>query len=216
MTWTELTVGQYQQLYKVLKQTDKTNLDILTEIISICEGYHIDEIDSWAFKDLIEKEKDYKFLEKLDFDKTAKKYIDANGKRYKFVHEITEIPAARYIEAKHFLKGEFIDDIHYLMASCVKPMRKTWRGWVEDKYDAKLHSQYAADMLRAKFVDVHNCVVFFYLLYVELIKSLRPYLTKELAKVTTAENLDQIVTALQQITDGFIVPSRLQNLKGSV
>ena len=73
MTWTDLTVGQYQQLYKVLKQTDKTNWDILTEIISICEGYAIDEIDSWAFKDLIEKEKDYKFLEKFDFDKTAKK-----------------------------------------------------------------------------------------------------------------------------------------------
>ena len=216
MTWNDLTVGQYQQLYKVLKQTDKTNLDILTEIISICEGYPIDEIDSWAFKDLIEKEKGYKFLEKLDFDKTAKKYINANGKRYKFVHEITEIPAARYIEAKHFLKEDFIDNIHYIMASCVNPMKKTWRGWVEQKYDAKLHSQYAADMLHAKFVDVHNCVVFFYLLYVELIKSLRPYLTKELAKVTTPENLDQIATALQQITDGFIVPNRLQNLKGSV
>lgn len=215
MNWNDLTVRQYQQLYKVLKQTDKTNLDILTEIISICEGYPIDEIDSWPFKKLIEKEQDYKFLEKLDFDKTAKKYIEANGKRYKFVHEITEIPAARYIEAKHFLKGEFVDDIHYLMASCVKPMRKTWRGWVEQKYDAKFHSQYAADMLNAKFVDVHNCVVFFYLLYVELIKSLHPYLTKELEKVTTPENLNQIKTALQQITDGFTVPNRLRSLKES-
>ena len=58
MTWTDLTVGQYQQLYKVLKQTDKTNLDILTEIISICEGYPIDEIDSWPFKKLIEMDQD--------------------------------------------------------------------------------------------------------------------------------------------------------------
>jgi hypothetical protein len=42
MTWNDLTVGQYQRLYGILKQTDKTNLDILTEIISVCEGYAID------------------------------------------------------------------------------------------------------------------------------------------------------------------------------
>ncbi len=46
MTWNDLTVGQYQRLYGILKQTDKTNLDILTEIISVCEGYAIDEIES--------------------------------------------------------------------------------------------------------------------------------------------------------------------------
>ena len=208
MTWNDLTVGQYQQLYKVLKQTDKTNLDVLTEVISICEGYPIDEIDSWEFKKLMDKEKDYQFLEKLDFDKTAKKYINTNGKRYKFVHKITEIPAARYIESKHFLKGDFIDDIHYLMASCVKPMRKTWRGWVEDKYDAKLHSEYAADMQKAKFVEVHNCVVFFYLLFVELIKGLEPYLTKELMKVTTADKVAEVQTALRKTMDGFTALSR--------
>ena len=208
MTWNDLTVGQYQQLYKVLKQTDKTNLDVLTEVISICEGYPIDEIDSWEFKKLIDKEKEYLFLEKLDFDKTAKKYINTNGKRYKFVHKITEIPAARYIESKHFLKGDFIDDIHYLMASCVKPMRKTWRGWVEDKYDAKLHSEYAADMQKAKFVEVHNCVVFFYLLFVELIKGLEPYLTKELMKATTADKVAEVQIALRQTLDGFTALSR--------
>lgn len=208
MTWNDLTVGQYQQLYKVLKQTDKTNLDILTEVISICEGYPIDEIDSWEFKKLIDKEKEYLFLEKLDFDKTAKKYINTNGKRYKFVHKITEIPAARYIESKHFLKGDFIDDIHYLMASCVKPMRKTWRGWVEDKYDAKLHSEYAADMQNAKFVEVHNCVVFFYLLFVELIKGLEHYLTKELTKVTTADKVTEVQIALRKTMDGFTALSR--------
>lgn len=208
MTWNDLTVGQYQQLYKVLKQTDKTNLDVLTEVISICEGYPIDEIDSWEFKKLMDKEKEYLFLEKLDFDKTAKKYINTNGKRYKFVHKITEIPAARYIESKHFLKGDFIDDIHYLMASCVKPMRKTWRGWVEDKYDAKLHSEYAADMQKAKFIEVHNCVVFFYLLFVELIKGLGGYLTKEVTKTMTADKAAEVQIALQKITDGFTALSR--------
>ena len=208
MTWNDLTVGQYQQLYKVLKQTDKTNLDVLTEVISICEGYPIDEIDSWEFKKLMDKEKEYLFLEKLDFDKTAKKYINTNGKRYKFVHKITEIPAARYIESKHFLKGDFIDDIHYLMASCVKPMRKTWRGWVEDKYDAKLHSEYAADMQKAKFVEVHNCVVFFYLLFVELIKGLGGYLTKEVTKTMTADKVAEVQIALRKITDGFTALSK--------
>jgi hypothetical protein len=208
MTWNDLTVSQYQRLYGVLKQTDKTNLDILTEIVSICEGYAIDEIDSWPFSKLVEKEKEYKFLESFDFDKTAKKYIDIGKKRYKFVHKITEIPAARYIEVKHFSKEDFIDNLHSLMASCVMPMRKTWRGWVEEKYDAKLHSQYATDLKEAKFVDVYNCTLFFCRLYGELIKGLEPYLSKEMSKVMTQDKVNQVVKALQLITDGFTARSR--------
>jgi hypothetical protein len=208
MTWNDLTVGQYQRLYGILKQTDKTNLDILTEIISVCEGYAIDEIDSWPFSKLVEKEKEYKFLESLDFDKTAKKYINIGKIRYKFVHKIQDIPAARYIESKHFLKEDFIDNLHSLMASCVMPMRKTWRGWVEEKYDAKLHSHYANDLRQAKFVEVYNCTLFFCRLYAELIKGLEPYLTKELAKITTVDKIAEVQTALRLITDGFTVPSR--------
>jgi hypothetical protein len=208
MTWNDLTVGQYQRLYGILKQTDKTNLDILTEIISVCEGYAIDEIDSWQFSKLIEKENEYKFLEALDFDKTAKKYINIGNKRYKFVHKIQEIPAARYIEAKHFLKEDFIDNLHSLMASCVMPMRKTWRGWVEEKYDAKLHSHYATHLREAKFTEVYNCTLFFCRLYAELIKGLQPYLTKELRKITTADKVAEVQTALQLITDGFTAQSK--------
>jgi len=66
MTWNDLTVGQYQRLYGILKQTDKTNLDILTEIISVCEGYAIDDdcvnALALAWAQFMEKKHDVKYV----------------------------------------------------------------------------------------------------------------------------------------------------------
>jgi len=96
MNWNELTVEHYQKLYKTITSEGKSNLDVLVEVISTCEGIAEDEIDSWPFEKLVQKEKEYSFLEALNFDKTAKNYIDANGKRYYFVHQIEKIPAAKF------------------------------------------------------------------------------------------------------------------------
>jgi len=57
-------------------------------------------------------------------------------------------------------------------------------------------------------IEVYNCTLFFCRLYAELIKGLEPYLTKELAKITTADKIAEVQTALRLITDGFTVPSK--------
>lgn len=215
MTWNDLTVGQYQQIYKLLQSVEgKTNLDVLVELISVCEGLAIDEIDSQPYKWLLEKQKEYAFLEDMDFDKTAKSIIHTNGKRYHFVHEVEKMPAARYIEAKTFAANDLIENLHTIMASCVVPMKRKYWVWMDDKYNASKHSLYAEDMKAAKFVDVYNCVVFFCQLYAGWMVTSQAYLIKtyqQTMNLTQAQAV-ALVRDLTKPMAGYLTQSQLQTL----
>lgn len=215
MNWNDITVKQYQQLYPILTQdnSQKSDLDLLVEVISICEGLAVDEIDSWPYKKLLEKQNEYLFLSDLDFDKTAKSFINANGKRYHFVHEVEKMPAARYIEAKTFAAGDIITNLHTIMASCVMPMRKKWYGWIDDKYDARNHAQYAADLQHAKFCEIYNCVVFFCQLYGGWMIHSRAYLVNVYSQTMTVSEAEELVNVLCNSMAGYITPKQLQILK---
>lgn len=215
MTWNDITVKQYQQLYKIREQASKedSTLDILVEMISVCEGLAIDEIDSWPYNKLLTKKAEYQFLDELDFDRTAKSYIETNGKRYHFVHEVEKMPAARYIEAKTFAAGGIVYNLHKIMASCVMPMKKKWFGWVDDKYDARNHSLYAEDILNAKFTDVYNCVVFFCQLYAGWMIHSQDYLVMIYSQTMSENQAKTLVKDLCQLMAGYITPQQLQSLK---
>jgi hypothetical protein len=209
MNWNELTLEQYQQLHRIIAKPDQTNLDVMVEVISTCEGIPIDVIDSWPYDKLLSKQNDYKFLEEMDFDKTAKSFINVNGKRYKFIHEVGKMPAARYIESKVYSATDLINNLHSVMASCVMPMKKNWRGkWVVDKYDAARHSEYAKDMQAAKFTEVYNCVVFFYHLLNGLIVNLEDYLEAHMKEIV--KNPKVFLNALTSTMAGFTQPSKSQ------
>ena len=105
MNWNNITLKQYQDLYPVLMDDTLTDLDKAVRVLSIILNVTEDEIDSWP----LEKLKDYKdsisFLINEDIPRKVPKYIHTNGKRYRFVHEIQKMPAARYIEAKTYRHG---------------------------------------------------------------------------------------------------------------
>lgn len=213
MNWDNITVKQYQEIYQVLADNDKTELDVVVECISICEGSAIDDIDSWPAKKLFDKQKEYSFLFDLK-PSNPKSFIEANGKRYHFVHEVEKMPAARYIESKHFTQNGVIENLHTIMASCVVPMKKKMWVWIDDKYDARNHSQYAADLLQAKFIDVYNCVVFFCQLYGGWTILSRDYLVKAYSQIMTESQALTLVESLTESMAGYITPKQLQILNG--
>jgi hypothetical protein len=210
MTWNDLTVEQYQQLYPIVQNDN--GLDMLVEVISILEGMAIDEIDSKPYKWLLDKEKEYEFLSDLNFDKTAKSFIDVNGKRYMFCHEIENMPAARYIESK-VMSSNIAENLHKLIASCVYPMKKGLFGWKVQPYNVKDHAVYAEDMKKANFVDVYNNVVFFYHVLNDWIQSSQASMMKELEGKMTMEDSQRLVQILSEIMDGFTPSKGLQSTK---
>ncbi len=118
------------------------------------------------------------------------------------------MPAARYIEAKIYSQADLIANLHKVMASCVMPQRKTWLGWRDAKYNAADHMIYAEDMRSAKFMDVHNCVVFFYLVFAEWIRTSQDFLTKQFQMMLPADQATGVVNLMV----GSIQPPRSQNM----
>jgi len=175
MEWKNITVYKYQEIVKALDEKD--TIDKASKLISIIYDLPLMEVESMHLEEYIKLSNSLKFIGE-DFKGKVKPYIKCNGKKYAFVWDVRQIPAARYIELKHF-GGDFINNIHKLYASMVIPMDKKWYGWKLGKYDASKHEEYANDILYASIEDIYNSVVFFYLVLKNWIDSMQDYLKKQ-------------------------------------
>ena len=217
MTWNELTVWQYQQIYPIVTKPEKdwTNLDVESKLVGIIYNLTDTQVDNLSVMQFNNLRSTLDFL-KEEIKGEPAKFVEINGTRYRFIYDVFEIKAARYIESKVF-STDLIGNLHKIAASMIVPQRKTWYGkWVDQEYDAANHSLYANDMLEAKFVNVYNSIVFFYQVYRNWIEISKDYLVREMTEQgLTKEAADQAVVILLEILDGSIQPRLLQTTKTS-
>ena len=215
MTWNELTVWQYQQIYPIVTKPEKdwTNLDVESKLVGIIYNLTDTQVDSLTIQQFNNLRGTLDFLDNKIEGKPVK-YTQVNGKRYRFVYDVQQMKAARYIESKVF-STDLINNLHKLAASMVMPQRKTWYGkWVDDKYDAAKHSEYAADLQASNFIHIYHSVVFFYQVYRNWIEVTKDYLVTEMTnKGMTKEVADQVVQTLCETLDGSIAPNLLPTTK---
>jgi hypothetical protein len=192
---------------------DWTDLDKEVKLLTIVTGLTEYQIDSLSIEDLKELRKDLAFLDEPIEGKPVD-YITTNGKRYRINYDIKNMPAARYIESKVFSK-DTLGNLHKIAASMVIPQKKNWFGkWVDDKYDASKHEQYAADMQEANFIHVYHSLVFFYQVYKNWIEVSRDYMRAEMTTAgMTTEQADSVLLLLCESMDGIIPPNLLPNTK---
>jgi hypothetical protein len=215
MTWNELTIWQYQQIYPIVTKPEKdwTNLDVESKLVGIIYNLTDTQVDSLSIQQFNNLRATLSFLDDKIEGKPVK-YTEVNGKRYRFIYDVQQIKAARYIETKVF-STDLVGNLHKLSASMVMPQRKTWYGrWVDDTYDASKHSQYAEDLQGAKFMHVYQSVVFFYQVYRNWIEVSKDYLVKEMMKQGMSMELAlKGVQTLCEILDGNIAPNLLPTTK---
>lgn len=215
MKWNNLTLWQYQQLMPIITNPEKdwTELDKEVKLLCIVTGLTEYQIDSLAIEDLKELRKELAFLDEPIEGKPVD-FIVVNGRRYRMNYDIKNMPAARYIESKVFSK-DTLANLHKIAASMVIPQKKTWFGkWVDDKYDASKHEDYAQDMAEANFIHVYHSLVFFYQVYRNWIEVSRDYMIQEMTKAgMTKEQADSVVLLLCESTGGIIPPNLLPNTK---
>ena len=215
MKWNNLTLWQYQQLMPILTNPEKdwTELDKEVKQLAVISGLTEYQIDSLSIETLKEMRQDLAFLDEPIEGKPVD-FIVVNGRRYRMNYDIKNMPAARYIESKVFSK-DTLGNLHKIAASMVIPQKKTWFGkWVDDKYDASKHEDYAADMQEANFIHVYHSLVFFYQVYRNWIEVSRDYMKAEMMKAgMTATQADSVVLLLCESTGGIIPPNLLPNTK---
>ena len=215
MTWNELTVWQYQQIYPIVTKPEKdwTNLDVESKLVGIIYNLTDTQVDSLTVTEFNNFKATLGFLDN-NIEGKPVKYTEVNGKRYRFVYDVQQIKAARYIESKVF-STDIVGNLHKLAASMVIPQRRTWYGkWVDTEYDAAKHSQYAEDLQGAKFMYVYQSVVFFYQVYRNWIEISKGYLVNQMMdKGMDTEMALKAVQTLCEILDGSIAPNLLPTKK---
>lgn len=215
MKWNNLTLWQYQQLMPIITDPNKewTELDKEVKLLSVITGLTEFQIDSLSIETLKEMRKDLAFLDEPIEGKPVD-FIVVNGRRYRMNYDIKNMPAARYIESKVFSK-DTLGNLHKIAASMVIPQKQTWWGkWVDDKFDASKHEEYAQDMAEANFIHVYHSLVFFYQVYRNWIEVSRDYMIQEMTKAgMTKEQADSVVLLLCESTGGIIPPNLLPNTK---
>ena len=215
MNWKDVTVWQWQQIQNLLSKEIEgdTELDIAVKTLAILKNQTEAQIDSLSISDLKKELEKIKFITTTMPEPKPKDFIKINGKMYRCIYDIKNLPYARYLESKHF-GTDISNNLHKIAASMVMPMKLTWRGWKLAKYDASKHEEYAEDLLSASFESVYGSVVFFCQVFSESITSLKDYLKEELIK-NGMEKLEAEVTimALCNAMDGFTRLPSLPNTK---
>ena len=203
--WKDVTVFQWQQLTDLY--TSKGD-DLITPTISILSGMTEAQVDSLPLSERNALAKKYDFVH-TEPEAKPEKFIEVNGRRYKCVYDVRNIPAARYIEGKHFAQDPN-GNLHKIAASMVLPMKRTFWGWRVEKYNAAQHEQYANDMLAAPITSVLGSVVFFCEVYKRSIKNLGGYLENQMKTIPGSKGIAQ---ALGEVMDGITAFQLSQNTK---
>jgi hypothetical protein len=162
--WEKLSVRQFIELYDIEKNSNLFLIEKQVKMLSIIEGKDEREYDGIKYGMLLEKLNDKTSF----FDNIPETHpvdiIEVNGNKYKFVHEVDQLTAGQFIDISHW--GGNLMEIHNAAACFMRSMK----GNKILKYGSIPHNKIAEDLLDARFVDIHGCLVFFYLLLTEFTK----------------------------------------------
>lgn len=212
MKWNNISVWQYQNIVKTLANKED-EIEKSYKLIGIVYNMTENQVDSLTQAEYKAKLNELDFLNTMPEGKPIK-VLKVNGKRYRFIYDVTRMPFGRYVESKAFV-GDIYGNLHKLGATMVMPQKRNWLGlWVDDKYDASMHEDYAEDILQANFQDVYFSLVFFYQVFRNWIEVTRDYLVaKMMITGKTKAQCSQVVTDLCSILDGIIQPNLLPTTK---
>ena len=206
MNWKDVTVWQWQQIQNIaLKQgAGDTFLDIAVKTLAILKNQTEGQIDSLSLKELKDELTKIEWVNTTQPNPKPQNYIKVNGKRYKCVFDVRNMPYARYIETKFFAE-DVTNNLHKIAASMVVPMKLTWRGWKVAKYDSTKHEEYANDLLSAPFESVYGSLVFFCQVLRDSIRIIVDSSKNELIQKGLSELEIEVITKdLWSDLDGFI------------
>jgi len=198
VTLQTLTVGQFQEIYKVQK-SEMDEEEKMTEMVSILSGKTIREVEDMPITEFTKLANDIKEVLRQELPVAEPKKIIG---KYGITYEPAKLNRGQYITVNHFMKGDSIDNCHLILASLTYDPKT-------GKHDADNHKKIAEDLQEANFLDAYSACVFFSHLFKVSISSLRDFLVLELSKKGKGQEMKDLLKDL----DGFIMPNKLQTLK---
>lgn len=198
MKWSDVTVGQYQQLAEIGKM-ELSDLEATHETISILFGLTINQVRQ------LKPIKMAKYVEQLGFLKTEiiprrRTILYCKGYFYGVDYTFTDFQTSKYIESKYFMQ-DFVGNIHNLLAVYTHQLKY---GIIKKKPKVSDFEKDAERLKAANVEEAMGVLVFFYPTSSNLMKIIQPY--SELSKKTERMNklIEKALTLSFSSTDGFI------------
>lgn len=197
MKWSDVTVGQYQQLAEIGKM-ELSDLEATQETIAVLFGLTINQVRQ------LKPLKMAKYVEQLGFLKTEiiprrRTVLYCKGYFYGVDYTFTDFQTSKYIESKYFMQ-DFVGNIHNLLAVYTHQLKY---GIIKKKPKISDFEKDAERLKAANIEEAMGVLVFFYPASNNLMKIIQPY--SVLSKKTERMNklIEKALTLSFNNTDGF-------------
>lgn len=151
-----LTLKDFIELQKV----SESGIEAKKKKLSIIYKIEVEFFDGFTSEQIISLYADFEKLEAQPIKTTYKKRVKV-GARWFFVdYRLSKISASQFIDISHFSKSNPIENIHKIVASCVRPI--SWKYGKPDKYNGDEHEEISELLLnKMKVKDAYPIMLFF-------------------------------------------------------
>lgn len=204
-TFQSLTVGQYQELFRIHTSKDE-ELDKIIQSVAILTNTTPKQVEEMTLVDFNHSSSELAVIFSGDnIPVKPPRTLILNGKKYGIEYNVRNLTAGQYIEIQTWIKdGKMIENMHKVIASIIYP--KSF--WSKGKNEPEKHEINSELVLDCNFLQVQAITVFFSLLWNNSIKALEAYLTKDIARKIQKKDQEQVMKALRKGLDGSIMPAR--------
>ncbi|WP_212005758.1 hypothetical protein [Chitinophaga sp. HK235] len=204
--WDKITVRKYQELYGIISADDfEHEIDRSIHLLSCLFDKPVEHYESMPMPELKQETKRLAFLDTKDLPvSAAPRYFTVNGRRYQPLYDFRNLVAGQFIDAITCAKepGEFISNLHRMLAAISRPTKRTWRGRKVLPYGATPFDQVAEDMLDLPIVQANAAAVFFCKLWSSFLTGMPAYLEQK-GEMMPKESLDMWTQVMEAAGDGL-------------
>ena len=181
-----------------LNSVKGSDLEAKRQKLSILFKIEKEFFDGMTSAQVIELYSDFEKLEAQPIKAVYKSKVKVGGKWFFIDYRLSQISSAQFIDITHFAKSNPLDNIHRIVASCIRPIK--WRFGKAGKYNGDEHDEISELLLnQMKIKDAYPIMLFFCTLSAKLSDSiLNFFLSQKEEMENQLRTLTQNGVGLQQ------------------
>ena len=209
----KISIEKFQELYNIsqIEGTDGEKSTLLVQCLTGKSEEEVNKMNDDKKKKLVNDINNafQEFNTKTEIGK-PKSIIRLNGKWYRLNYDLAKPPmnAGKYVELATFSQ-DIISNMHRILATMCTPVRLTLNGFVDKNIELN-HSKMSNEFLQFDFAAGYQSCVFFYAVFSKSIQN-SPIYFKSISM--NQNQMQVILTNLQEVMDGYIMRKWLQTLK---
>ena len=179
-----------------LNSVKGSDLEAKRQKLSILFKVEKEFFDGMTSAQVIELYSDFEKLEAQPIKTVYKNRIKIGGKWFFIDYRLSQISSAQFIDITHFAKSNPLDNIHRIVASCIRPI--SWRFGKAGKYNGDEHDEISELLLnQMKIKDAYPIMLFFCTLSAKLSDNILNFF------LSKSEEMESQLRTLTQNGDGL-------------